>query len=590
MAFKLKGAVDIKATPEPDAPLLITMFGQTLFGTGQTATDSTGAGWTNVLIPPGLVDGWVRDTEVTSAPDPGPLPLDLEAFVRQCMLVDRSLNAEPTVAPNFITADFLIARAIIETGLTQAKFTGAILNGPFRLAQAEWDAFLASDLQVKASFSPASAIYPMAQVFAAGFSMHADGKAFSAASAAGGAPDDDPVIPSYLDLFHSVLTDPATALALKQHETDATKTLADAGVTRTVAAAIARRPRLAQVEAAMAVPAFFALTEPLLSEALDAAFAKIRTLAPDELPPDPPAGAAPTTPWFDVAAKEADAKVSEASNPDRIRSYFAATDFGRVGAGPIPAWCGAFAAFCMNQVGVEVPKGAARAANWKAWGQRTVPAGSHDIPVGAVVVMTPSPGTGSSGHVAFFAEASSDGQKLTLLGGNQSDAVNRSAGFRVTRVAMIRVRGSEAAVAGAANSFDLTAAGVAREFQPMGDRIVDRFRRAGLGKHQHLLAALANAIAESGLDHNAVAKGGEQSFGLFQCNRTHGLGIGFTVEQLKDPDTNIGIIVKAARAVSTFVAASSMEAAVDAFVQFIERPKDRDGAVRARLAIANKLL
>ena len=48
--------------------------------------------------------------------------------------------------------------------------------------------------------------------------------------------------------------------------------------------------------------------------------------------------------------------------------------------------------------------------------------------------------------------------------------------------------------------------------------------------------------------------------------------------------------MKAARAVSTFVAASSMEAAVDAFVRFIERPKDRNGAVRARLAIANKLL
>ncbi len=177
-----------------------------------------------------------------------------------------------------------------------------------------------------------------------------------------------------------------------------------------------------------------------------------------------------------------------------------------------------------------MPAGAARAANWTVWGSKTVPLGSHDVPVGAVVVLTPSPETATSGHVGFFSAFAADGRNLQLLGGNQSGAVNVTS-FPVTRVAAIRVLQTTAATSGAANQYDLTAAGVPRDLQKYGDLIVDRFRRANFTKDQHLRTALANAIAESGLDPTKKAASAEESYGLFQCNRVHGLGQGWTVEQ-----------------------------------------------------------
>jgi len=177
---------------------------------------------------------------------------------------------------------------------------------------------------------------------------------------------------------------------------------------------------------------------------------------------------------------------------------------------------------------------------------------------------------------------------VQLLGGNQSKAVNITS-FPVTRVAAIRVLQTEAAVAGAANHYDLTAAGVEKGLQKYGDMIVDRFQRAGFTQDQHLRTALANAIRESGLDPDETTGGGEESVGLFQCNIKGGLGQGFSVPELKDPETNIAIILRAARATTSFCSASSLRAAMEAFVKFVERPSDTAGEIAKRMEIANKL-
>lgn len=52
----------------------------------------------------------------------------------------------------------------------------------------------------------------------------------------------------------------------------------------------------------------------------------------------------------------------------------------------------------------------------------------------------------------------------------------------------------------------------------MAQLIVKRFEEAGYGVVQQV-AALANAIAESGLDPKIKAAGDEDSWGLFQINR-----------------------------------------------------------------------
>jgi len=579
MAFELSDLTAVKATPGVDAATL-DVQGGTLFCTGKKFTDDRQVEWVNVFLPPPLqtIDGWVKSTDGQPVPDPAPAPLDPEMFVRQCTLVDRRLNADPAIKPNFITADFLIARAIIETGITQTVFAAPFCTGPFRLAQTEWDAFLRSGLQTHSLYQPADVIYPMAQVYAAGLSMHAASKGFADAWAAGNPPGGEPFVASYLDLFHVHLTDVATAVAVRKNEVDSVKLLTEV-VDPALITSIAGRAALGGVKGSMKISEFVAITEAVLAAALDAAFDKIKTLAADELPqsdPSPSGGITGSTPWFQVAQAEMDAGVSEQSMPDRIRSYFVAVP-QNVGS-TIPHWCGAFAAFCMKQSGNAVPNGAAIAANWKNWGSKSVPLGSHNIPVGAVVVLTPSPGTATSGHVGFFSAFGADGRNLQLLAGNQSDAVKISS-FPVTRVAAIRVQQTAAAVSGAANHYDLTAAGVKRELQKWGDLIVDRFRRAGFTQDQHLRTALANAIRESGLDPDRKAAGAEESFGLFQCNRKGGLGQGFTVDELKDPETNIAIILKEARKVPSFCSASSLEAAMKAFVKFVERPKDTDGEI-----------
>jgi uncharacterized protein (TIGR02594 family) len=591
MAFELVDFTAVKATPSVDAATLDIQSG-TLFGTGKKFTDDHQLEWVNVYLPPPLqtIDGWVKSTDGRTVDDPAPAPLDAEMFVRQCTLVDRSLNADPAVAPNFIAADFLIARAIFETGMAQTVFPVPLCTGPFRLAQTEWDDFLSSGLQTHSLFQPADVIYPMAQVYAAGFSVHAASKGFVDAWVAGNPPGGaaEPFVPSYLDLFHVYLTDVATAVAIRKNETDSVNSLSNI-VGTTFIESIAGRAALSKVRGSMKISEFVAATEAVLAAALDAAFDKIRTLAADELPRDDPSssgGIAGSAPWFQVAQTERAAGVAETNAPDRIKSYFAAVPLN-VGDNK-PAWCGAFAAFCMKTSGNIVPDGAARAANWKVWGSQNVPLGSHDIPIGAVVVLTPSPGTATSGHVGFFSAFDADGRNLQLLGGNQSDAVKISS-FPVTRVAAIRVLQSAAAASGAANHYDLTAAGVPKGLQKWGDLIVDLFRRAGFTQDQHLRTALANAIAESGLDPTKKAAATEESYGLFQCNLEHGEGVGFTIDQLKDPETNIRIILAAARRAKSFCSASSLEAAMDGFVRFVERPKDKDGAIARRMQIARLL-
>jgi len=590
MAFQLDDLTDVKASPASDAPNLVVQGG-TLFGTGKRVTDTNDANveWINVYIPPGMIDGWVKSTEGKEVPDPEPAPLDPEMFVRQCTLIERSMNTDPAVAPNFVTADFLIARAIIESGMTQAVFQPPYYTGPFRLHQDEWDAFMHSELKVKADdlFKAADAKYPMFQVYAAGHALPAAGKAFAARWIAAN-PQDQEFVPSYLDLFHTYLTDAPTAVAIRVNESAAPPKPLSELVNEAALATINSRKSLSQIKGSMTVREFVAETEALLTSTLNAAFDKIKTLAADELP-KATTGAANSTPWFAEARKQLADDISETKNPDRIRTYFDATDHGSVG-GTIPPWCGAFAAFCMKSSASPVPKGSALAASWKSWGSRSLPVGSNDIPVGAVVVLTPSEGTRGSGHVGFFSKFSPDAKKIELLGGNQSDAVKFSQ-FPITRVAAIRVlEDTMTASSGAAtNHFNLTAAGVPKERHKWGDLIVDRFQRAGFTQDHHLRTALANAIDESRLNPEIKAAGSEESYGLFQCNQRGGLGTGFTVKELRDPDTNISIILKAARGSKAFCSASSLAAAMDAFVRHIERPANPEVAISRRTDIANLL-
>ena len=128
-------------------------------------------------------------------------------------------------------------------------------------------------------------------------------------------------------------------------------------------------------------------------------------------------------PWLDVAeaAKSAGVDERDPRFKSAILDYFDATDFRPKPTSVTTPWCGAFAAHCMKASGnptaaASVPKGAAAAANWKSWGTG-LPWPSPSIPEGAVVVLSPN-------HVGFF--SSLEGDRVWLLGGNQSDRVDRT--------------------------------------------------------------------------------------------------------------------------------------------------------------------
>lgn len=121
----------------------------------------------------------------------------------------------------------------------------------------------------------------------------------------------------------------------------------------------------------------------------------------------------------------------------------------------------------------------------------------------------------------------------------------------------------------------------------MARLIVESFAKAGYNQIQQI-AALANAIEESGLDPTVKAAGDEQSFGLFQIN-LRGVGVGQNPEDLKNPQFNTDLIIREANKTGLKNAAT-LEEAVRIFVTEIERPADQRTAIAKRLATAQKLM
>lgn len=123
------------------------------------------------------------------------------------------------------------------------------------------------------------------------------------------------------------------------------------------------------------------------------------------------------------------------------------------------------------------------------------------------------------------------------------------------------------------------------EQEDMANLIREKFKAAGFSDIQ-AEAAVANAIAESGLNPNAHNTRGEDSVGLFQMNRDKGLGVGYSVEQLKDPNTNIDLAIAAAKNSKDFKSASTINDAVAAFVKDVERPANQASEITKRTQIA----
>ena len=267
--------------------------------------------------------------------------------------------------------------------------------------------------------------HPIRQVAGAAFRMHRDAKRLSELRvAAGQTPADDPFIPTLLHVFLAHLTgSPEAALAIL----DAHARGPDVSIDQVLEPPLVSPPLLDARErfftaagTAKSVRAFVADARAALDAALEQAAREIEQHMPEAVPH---VGESSAAPWLEVAQAAKSAGIDERDPRCKgiILDYFDATDFRPRPTSVATPWCGAFAAHCMKASGnptaaASIPKGAAAAASWRSWGIG-LPWPSTRIPEGAVVVLSPN-------HVGFF--SGFEGDRVFLLGGNQSDRVDKT--------------------------------------------------------------------------------------------------------------------------------------------------------------------
>lgn len=148
-----------------------------------------------------------------------------------------------------------------------------------------------------------------------------------------------------------------------------------------------------------------------LNPALIRAGMELKVPAPSAPADATPEGQEDGPPWLQIAREEERRKVHEYSAPGqdnpRIIGYLESTTYdGRITDEVY--WCSAFVNWCITKAGFRGTNSAA-AASWLTWGKKL------DRPrLGCVTVF--------DHHVGFY--AGDAGDRIRLLGGNQSDTVN----------------------------------------------------------------------------------------------------------------------------------------------------------------------
>jgi uncharacterized protein (TIGR02594 family) len=568
--------------------------------------------------------GWVlkSDCEDRTDDEASRPPVNVGAFVQECVNVQLLFNsveeakpvegALPPVAirPWVVSADFLIARALYETDIRNLgrNIPGSDGVGPLQVTLAEWRDLTDNGGSLASDARASDRNHPLLQIPGAAYRQHAQGKAMSKIRLdAGKATADDPFVPSFLDMFFAHVTNsPAAALAIldaqdagKPPDTSIKEVLTPVMTAEELSALFKAREKLSGLPTVFfgteanpgTLKSVVDIAEDTLKKLLVAALARIEKHRP-EMIPEVTAGGAP---WMAVAEQAEKDGIKEDTHNAVISTYFADTDFGgNPNTNPPPAWCGAFAAHCMKSSGnptaaASVPKQAAAAVSWKNFGA-DFPSQSKTIPRGAVIVLSPTSETGGTGHVGFFLEFSANKKNVILLGGNQSKKVGKTP-FLASRIAGVRWLDLPGAVAGGTvdiEGFKLPANKVRPENRKNAGLILAAFAAAGYGRVQQI-AALANAIDESGLDANQRTMP-EDSVGLFQLRRFKGAGGNHSVAELQDPNLNIQIIIAVARKIPAFGKATDLHDAVEQFVRHVEIPADPAGQTAKRFKTAQALI
>src|SRR5262245_38137096 len=162
------------------------------------------------------VAGWIDKADCEEARDERE-PVQRDGFVQRCVIAEWTFNAVDGVSPWLVVADYLIARAIIETGIANpGPADGSDAVGPLRVTSAEWRDFLQHGGVLAEGYLATDRDHPIRQIAGAAFRMHRDARRLSELRvAADQPPADDPFIPTLLHVFLAHLTgSPEAALAI----------------------------------------------------------------------------------------------------------------------------------------------------------------------------------------------------------------------------------------------------------------------------------------------------------------------------------------------------------------------------------------
>src|SRR5688500_12953432 len=144
------------------------------------------------FTPPGgaKVVGFVKKSDCIEIAEDIPRPeINQTNFVIECFAAERAFNFEPDIISHWVvSAELLIARAVIETGIKNVGVTeGSDGVGPLRVTTAEWDDFLKNCApKLVDGRTAADRDRPMMQIRGAAWRMHTLSKAISEAMRAKG--------------------------------------------------------------------------------------------------------------------------------------------------------------------------------------------------------------------------------------------------------------------------------------------------------------------------------------------------------------------------------------------------------------------
>lgn len=349
-----------------------------------------------------------------------------EGFARQDWLTPQ------TVLSRFVPEDFaqacldaaalygtnahlLIALADAETALTNNASPNGLYFGPYAISESEWKQV---NVPAETGFGDEGRFDPIAQAaIAARFIVQLTQEAREQLP--------DRRLPSAEELCLARIfgTELLPALLADANQAKAVRDVLAPMPAADIDAIFARRPGL--LTAGITVKDLRAAIETRLSTGFEDAAELAGKVDPDlSVGPPETADDVSDVPWMVKAKEELKKNIHEfenGSNPE-IEKYFVDTTLGR--QPDDVSWCAAFVSWCIKESnGARSPVTySARAADWLKNGK------SLEGPQYGAVAVTRPLAPGASGHVGFV--VAWDGTHVTLLGGNQGNAV-RTQQFKI---------------------------------------------------------------------------------------------------------------------------------------------------------------